>query len=690
MKTSKKLTPSATLIISLASIGILIACGPYYAPRLLHYKSTVIQSPATGVDLMFPDNNKERNAHIHLENLPKRLRATYDADITDLKKAAPNLAKKARNDYSAIRSDMIIAAWDQPAGDLAIERPRSWLDKATLDAIPKEFSIYLRGAVAYRSGLGDQARERWKTLLALPADERKYKTIWAAWMLARTSTADGEAMQWYTKVKQYKKDGFPDSIKVTDKDWTAFFSLKSGDYSTALTIYIRRGKDNTIDSVSAANDISEVFSQALEKHHKDPKPIFNTFAKNKEHAVALSYFISRSFKPYQHEIVDRDHHQESRKTLALWINSLTESKRTDIDKELGICAATAYSIYDEKTIHLCLKAMKKPTTESLWQQAKLNTIKGKLTNAAELYRQTIEHIKLDAIAVEYQKPSYYGSYRGAGEITNDRHFNLYSEYACVELGLKHYDKALDLFLTVDNTSDAAYIAETLLSPLELLGYVRNSKTAQKSEWVKALLTRKLMRHEYFKDAKNFALDKHLKIYTSYISNYRIGIDKAAATEQRAQAFIIAADIIRDHGNELFYLENHSRPFLRVSAAGRTVHEKYDHANYYANPLPTAQEFTPKITLDEQKRIKQNYVRISPVSTKNRKAAELLYYAAMLLPMNDNHAAKLFWQAGDWTRPDPKVADKYYQALVKRCPKTQLGKACDNRRWLLHAHELKIY
>lgn len=687
MKTSKKLTPM--VLVFIAGIAILIACGPHYSTRLLNYKSTVIQSPATGVDLMFPHNKKERNVHSHLENLPKRLRATYDADITDLKKAAPNLAKNVFDAYSALRSDMIIAAWDQPASDLAIERPKSWLDKATLDAIPKEFSIYLRGAVAYRSGLSDKAREQWKNLLDLPEGERKYKTIWVAWMLARTSTADGEAMQWYAKVKQYKKDGFPDSIKVTDRDWTAFFSLRGGDYTTALNIYIKRGKDETIDSVSAANDISEVFSQALKEHHENPTAIFKTLAKNKDHSIALSYFILSHFKHYVHQQAEIPN-QENRKNLSLWIKSLRESKRIDIDKELGICATIADSIHDEKSMDLCLKSMKKPSTESLWKQAKLNTIKGKLTKAAELYRQTIENIHLEGVGEEYQRPDYYGSYRAAGTIANNRYFNLYSEYACVELGLKHYGKALDLFLTVDNKVDAAYIAETLLSPVELLDYVRNSKIAQRSDWIKALLTRKLIRHEYFKDAKTFATDDDLKVYNKYIDLYRIGINKALPKKKRAQALVSASRIYRRHGRDLFYLENGCRPFIRVSAAGRKMHEKYDRTDSYAKPLPSAKEFTPKITPDELKRIKQNYIRISPISTTERNAAELLYRAAILLPKNDSHAAKLLWQAGDWTRADPKVADKYYQALVKRCQKTPLGKACDKRRWFLHAHELQMH
>ncbi len=686
MKLTEKLTP--TILLSIVSIGIILACGPYSAPRLLYYKSTVIDKPASGVDLMFPKNKLENDPHSHLSNLSARLQASYDADIADLKMAAPDLAKNTLEKYAAIRSDMIVTSWDCTADSLTEERTKSWLDEDTLAAIPKEFSIYLRGSIAYRMRLTEKAREHWKSVLALPANERKYKTIWAAWMLARTSTAKGEAMQWYAKVKQFKTEGFPDSIHVTSKDWTSFFSLKSGDYSTALDIYIKEGKEEIVDSVSAANNIRDLFYQALYKNESEQSIIFEIFAKNKEHAIALSYYLANYSPNALYEIGDTDFHQKEKNTLNLWIKALQESKRPDIDHELGICATSAYSMKDEETMNICLAAMKRPTTDSLWIQAKLQTIKGDLTEAAKIFQKAIVSIKDEDASTE-KLPFYgYESYRDTGEVASTRLFYLYSEYACVELGLKHYDKALDLFLSVNNQADAAYIAETILSSVELLDYVRKSEIAKKSDWIKSLLTRKLMRNGYFNDAKTFAFDEHLDIYDSYIDLYRIGNNEELDTNVRAQAFADAAEIVYDHGHELFYLENDSRPLLRILAAGRTVHENYNYVRDDQEVVTAPDEFTPKITSDELNRIKKNYIRISPVRTKDIHAAELLYRAAMLLPKNDKHAAKFLWQAGDWTRPDPQVADKYYQTLVKRCPNTALGKACDERRWFIHAHEIK--
>ena len=685
MNIFKKLT--STTCLSLAGIGALIACGSNYAPRLLNYKYTIFKNQSSGIDLMFPNNDIESNAHTHFGNLPLRLKATYEADIADLKLAAPELPQEVITAYSTTRHDMLITAWNQPA-DKLMDLPKNWLNEEILAAIPKEFSIYLQAAVNYRKGLTEDARKQWKTLLLLPANERKYKTIWASWMLARTSTADGEAMQWYDKVKEYKKTGFPDSLNVTERDWTSFFTLKSADYLTALDIYINEGKEKITDPISASYNIYETFWQAISKYQDSPEIALQLFSKKQDHALALSYYLSRISASINHlGFIDNDPKEDH--LLKQWVKILCDPEKElpfNKDKILGICASTAYGIDDEETLNRCLTNMKQPTTESLWLQAKLATYQGKLNLASSYYEQAVQSI--------HSKPktdeAYFyldGYYPETGQTAHSRHFDIYSEFASVELGRKRYQQALDHFLTAGNYADAAYIAETLLSPLELLAHVRNSAISSKSEFITNLLTRKLMRHEYFKDAQDFALDEHIKSYNEYIKHYRVAINKSHSIEARVQGFITAAIIIINEGNELFYLEDRSRPFLRISAAGRTMHKKYDQSEYRQTPLPSAAEFTPKITLDELNRIKQNYTRISPVYMKKTLAADLLYRAAHLLPKNDSQAAKLLWQAGDWTRADPKIADKYYQALIKRCLNTKLGKACDERRWFLKADEL---
>ncbi len=50
-----------------------------------------------------------------------------------------------------------------------------------------EFSDYHRGAAAFRHQDFRAARDAWEALLARPAEERRYRTVWAAFMLGKLS-----------------------------------------------------------------------------------------------------------------------------------------------------------------------------------------------------------------------------------------------------------------------------------------------------------------------------------------------------------------------------------------------------------------------------------------------------------------------------------------------------------------------
>ena len=63
------------------------------------------------------------------------------------------------------------------------------------------------------------------------------------------------------------------------------------------------------------------------------------------------------------------------------------------------------------------------------------------------------------------------------------------------------------------------------------------------------------------------------------------------------------------------------------------------------------------------------------------AAFIAMDAAKLLPNNDELTAKILYTAGCWLKDrEPKVADIFYKTLVRRCGKTELGRAADVKRW----------
>jgi hypothetical protein len=63
------------------------------------------------------------------------------------------------------------------------------------------------------------------------------------------------------------------------------------------------------------------------------------------------------------------------------------------------------------------------------------------------------------------------------------------------------------------------------------------------------------------------------------------------------------------------------------------------------------------------------------------AANLAWEAAGLMPDQSDTTARMLAVAGTWLKNrDPKAADRFYKALVKRCGNTSLGEEAARRRW----------
>jgi hypothetical protein len=52
-----------------------------------------------------------------------------------------------------------------------------------------------------------------------------------------------------------------------------------------------------------------------------------------------------------------------------------------------------------------------------------------------------------------------------------------------------------------------------------------------------------------------------------------------------------------------------------------------------------------------------------------------------MPDDSADLAKCLYEAGCWMKDkDPKAADKFYKALVRRCPSTDLGQQAAKLHW----------
>jgi len=408
----KKLSYKSSIsIILLLCIGVLLACGPHWAPRILSYHSSLVEVPKTGIELMFPENKKESNIQMHYENLPRRRKFTFETDIADLLAAAPQLDEKVLQKYIAIRKEMLIR--DRFNFQEAPLNEQGWLDEKVIGALPKEFALYHRGAVQYRIGLTEKARDEWKLLLKLPVDERKYRSVWAAWMLARSSSAKGEATQWYNKVLEMTKAGFPDSLNVTHNDWSQYFAYRSGEYTTAILGYISQGREGVIDSMEASRSVQTVFDYASLFERDNFINYYKEFAADKEVAIAFSYYLKSGLDSGSY--LAEEFKTENLRKLDLWEKALSLSKRVDKDKEFGIVASIAYDIDALEVMEFCLASMKQPTIDSLWLKAKKEVLEGEYIPATKTYERLTSMIHREGGSPENTLVDNFDVYRQSGE-----------------------------------------------------------------------------------------------------------------------------------------------------------------------------------------------------------------------------------------------------------------------------------
>lgn len=88
-----------------------------------------------------------------------------------------------------------------------------------------------------------------------------------------------------------------------------------------------------------------------------------------------------------------------------------------------------------------------------------------------------------------------------------------------------------------------------------------------------------------------------------------------------------------------------------------------------------------VTCTERQRAEEPPTKIAERFHYRYLAANLAWEAAALMPDNNDDTARVLCEAGTWLKNrDPKSADRFYKALVKRCGTTELGKAADKKRW----------
>ncbi len=192
----RKISVGALLLLAGASVAL--ACGPFFPWQLLDDRRVTLKST--------PSNSFGFEAAHLVTAGSDRLRAVEsdpyatDADRADAFRRAEALGLSPAD---AAHIATMRAATDADAADAAGA------------GLPDAVRLYVSGAVAFTHQDLAGAAKRFAAVLSLPESQRRSRVVWAAYMLAKTSAAQGDAAKAgaeFAETRRLAQAGDPDPL----------------------------------------------------------------------------------------------------------------------------------------------------------------------------------------------------------------------------------------------------------------------------------------------------------------------------------------------------------------------------------------------------------------------------------------------------------------------------------------------
>lgn len=734
------------------------ACGPFLSETILDLSYAILRAPNTSFDLemswiatlpeplpgnlklpdelqSFRQNGKPAEGIVDFlfnssgadlisdkDGCRTRLLASNSQLARDVAEVALFLKEGEQvEDYRAIRTGMLS---DQKRARELLP-PDEWNRVSALIAkkdwpgyLPKEFQLYLDGAVAYSAKQWDVAAASFDQILALPLEERRYRSIWATYMRGRTELKRGDvdlknSIVHFRRVLKEREAGYHDSL---DMGWESLRivadhqELNGGDLNEILrhrfaVAWYGKGP------VSPILDFKRWTRSLMEDDRAMEISRGDSFARRIFTATRLASF--EAVKYWENEEVRSDPWLEFLKTTRL------------SQSELPNAAHLAYLSGDTDQAGTWLRQYSGADVRASWLRGKLLAKAGQVRQASrEIAKAESEHKRpLDGEIPEYRDGEGRSWNSTREEVSGYRTSQYWGERGILDLANDRYTDAMEDFLRSGHWRDAAYVAEQLLSREELLVYVRDRWPSHQSSVddelsvvpyrMRYLTARRLARDRYFKDARDLFPPELLPVFDKYVESYRLFRDESYSEEERAGAGWDVAQIHRRLGMELFGTEvgpdftcwsgtfgdwGSGITMERLNEPGQArVADRVDH---YRNPLVLKER---DLLAEEEKKDREGWEKdpVFPTPTPSEKwrfrnyaklpnvfrfhyrhvAADLAWEASKLMPGESEDTAQVLSIAGSWLSTKyPKHADVFYKSLVIRNRTTPTGHLADMQRW----------
>jgi tetratricopeptide (TPR) repeat protein len=210
------------LLVGLAPVRRARACGPDFPPELLSHRARTLAE--------LPDG-----AFLH---------------------EAARLVPKPADAFPVVES------YEDPEG-------------ARTGGGARETEIYAAGATAFHAGHSDEARARFLEVLALPAEERRRFSTFAAFTLGREAESTQEARERFAEVRELVRQGFEDplGLAVASLGEEARLLLREGDDVGAIQLYAEQAAHGSSSGATSLLFVVRAIARdeaRLQRALKDP------------------------------------------------------------------------------------------------------------------------------------------------------------------------------------------------------------------------------------------------------------------------------------------------------------------------------------------------------------------------------------------------------------------------------------
>ena len=598
-------------------------------------------------------------------------------------------------------------------------------NEKTTEALPEEFDSefgdYHRGAFAYRLRRWDEAQGAWETLLKRPAEERHYRTIWAAFMLGKVALKKGspDAIKWFQQVRDLAKEGFADSLGMAADSygWEGRSEWKLNHPEKAARLFLTQlalGDESAIVSlkalVSDREPIEGMLNYGPEEEEREGWSDEQRKAEEERTLVGLKAaakdpLLRRLVKAHilatETSVAYKTERLPSRvDRCARWLSIINEAHLDQVE-DAEYLGWVAYTIGKYQDAEHWLELAKRDTPAKFWLQAKLQRRAGNLEEAARSMVQAWQSV--------VPVTSYTG-WAGISEPLYDESSDggdswPFDQSASGNLGAMYLERAdfvtaMDVLRKGNLWDDMAFVAERVLTADELKAYVDRlpSESAKAGDEagdqigkLRDLLGRRLVREDRYEEAARYLRVPYNRVLEHYVKALKGAADEKLPKLERARAWFTAAWLARYDGMELMGTEGSPDGFslggdfefpdlARQRRSGVFQTTRYeDDGKEKVVTSPNA----VKTTKPELRRLAKN--KISPDLRFHYRvvAGALAMRAAGLLQTNSEELADVINTAGLWVKDrDEKTGDRYYQVLEKRCAKTEIGRAALAKHWFV--------